>query len=366
MAQIPIYQPDLTGNEKAYVLDCLETGWISSRGEYVGRFERAFGEYLYLPYCSSVASGTAALQVAVAVLGIGPGDEVLVPTFTYVAPANAAAATGADVVFVDCLADSWQMDPAETASKVTDRTKAIIAVHLYGGMCPMDELQALARTRGLLLIEDCAEAFGSGCDGAYAGGFGDLATFSFYGNKTITTGEGGMVATRSTELHERVRRFKDQGRSGRGDYRHETIGFNYRMTNVAAAIGLAQVERADAIIAAKRRIADWYAAGLADLPVTLQAAGRGVRHTWWMVSILCDRAATAGRLREALAAAGVETRPLFPPVHTMPMYRRKGFSLPRAEDIAARGMNLPSWPGLTKPDVEFIADVIARFYDSRS
>jgi len=363
LERIPIYQPDLSGNERAYVLDCIETGWISANGSYVPRFENAFAEYLGLRYCSTVSSGTTALQTAVGVLGIGPGDEVIVPTLSYIAPVNAVAATGAKVVFVDSLPDTWQMDPADVERKITERTKAIIAVHLYGGVCQMDKLVKVARAGGLFLIEDCAEAFGSKYDGTSAGGFGDVSTFSFFGNKTITTGEGGMVATGSKDLHELIRRFKNQGLPGGGrEYWHETLGFNYRMPNLSAAIGLAQLERANEFIEKKRRIAEWYSYSLKDLPLQMHRETEGMFHTYWMVSILCDDADAVTPLRVALDAEGIETRPLFPPVHSLPIYSRYQDHYPCAEDLSKRGTSLPSWPGLQEQHVDFISTMVKRFY----
>ena len=360
--RIPVYQPDLSGNEKRYVNDCLDAGWISSRGEYVRRFEEAFGRLLGIPYCATVSSGTTALQTALGALGIGPGDEVIVPTFTYVASVNTVAATGATPVLVDSLADSWQMDPADVQRKVTSRTRAVMAVHLYGSVCPMDELTALASRHGLALIEDCAEAFGSKWDGRYAGTWGDVAAFSFFGNKTITTGEGGMVATRSAELDRRIRAYKSQGLSLDREYWHDSIGFNYRMTNVCAAIGLAQLERADALIVTKRLLAQWYRKHLEGVPVEVHRETAKVFHTWWMVSILCPTPEDREPLRLRLREEGVETRPLFHPAHTMPVHAHLTGHFPRAENIALRGMNLPSWPGLTEDDVRFIAGVIRRYF----
>lgn len=357
---IPIYKPDLSGKEKQYVADCLESGWISSKGKYVQQFEEAFGEFVGASYCCGVCNGTAAIQTAIGALKIGLGDEVIVPSLTYIASVNPVVGAGATPVFVDSRPDTWQMDPADVERKITSRTRAILAVHLYGGMCDTEALAALAKKHGLWLIEDCAEAFGSRLKGTAAGSFGDVAAFSFYGNKTITTGEGGMVVARTPELMECVRAYRGQGVSPSREYWHETLGFNYRLTNVAAAIGLAQLERAREFIDRKRRLAGIYREALADVPVTFQAVPEGVFHTWWMVSLLAPSAQQLPGLRKALTAAGVETRPLFPPVHAFPMYCRAGERFPVAEDLAARGLNLPSWPGLTDTQVRYVADVIRR------
>jgi perosamine synthetase len=362
LRRIPVYQPDLSGHEKAYVTECLESGWISSKGTFVSRFEQAFAAYLKVPYGASVSNGTTALQTALGALGIGPGDEVIVPTFTYVASVNAITGSGATPVFVDCLSDTWQMDPSDVERKITSRTRAIMVVHLYGGACEMEPLMAVAARRHLFVVEDCAESFGTRYDGAYVGSFGDVATFSFYGNKTLTTGEGGMVVSRDPALHDRVVRYKSQGYNPLKEYWHESLGFNYRMTNICAAIGLAQLERVDAILEKKRRLAARYQAAFSGLPLQLQPEPARVFHTYWMISALCEDSTTLQGPRGALAAEGGETRPLFPPVHGMPMYVREGVHFPCAEALSCRGMNLPSWPGLGEDDVAFIAGIIRRFF----
>ena len=212
---IPLYMPDLSGNEKRYVTECLDSTWISSKGQFIEQFETRFAEYFGGRHAVAVCNGTVALHLAMVTLGIGPGDEVIVPTLTYIASVNAIAYTGATPVFVDSLPDTWQMDPADVKRKITARTRAIMAVHLYGHPCRMDALAALAREHDLFLIEDCAEAIGTRFNGRHVGLFGDIATFSFYGNKTITTGEGGMVVTNDETLHERARRLKGQGLAAR-------------------------------------------------------------------------------------------------------------------------------------------------------
>ncbi len=362
MLRIPLYKPDVSGNEKHYISECVDTGWISSKGKFVSLFEEAFSTYLGVPYCASVCNGTAALQTALGALGIGLGDEVIVPTLTYVASANAVRGVGATPVFVESLSDSWQMDPDDVRRKISERTRAILVVHLYGGVCEMDKLVAIAREHDLFLVEDCAEAFGSRYDGAYAGTFGDVAAFSFYGNKTISTGEGGMVMTASAELHEKVWAYKSQGVSREREYWHESLGFNFRMTNLCAAIGLAQLERADTFLVQKRQIATWYQEHLRGLPVEIQPEPANVHHTYWLVSILCHTPESVNPLREALAVQGIETRPVFPPLHTMPLYGNGQQVFACAENIAARGISLPSWPGLQEKDVAFVSKVIKRFH----
>jgi perosamine synthetase len=362
MIRIPVYRPDLGGNEKKYVNECLDTSWISSRGRFIGAFEEAFGQHVGVQHAASVCNGTVALHLALVALGIGPGDEVVVPTLTYIASVNAIAYTGATPVFVDSVRSTWQMDPEDVRRHITPRTRAIMAVHLYGQACDMQALGDIAREYGLFLVEDCAEAFGTQYAGRHVGTFGDISAFSFFGNKTITTGEGGMVVTSDKTLIERARHFKGQGLAAHREYWHDVVGYNYRMSNVAAAIGLAQLERAHEFIACKRELAVRYASALAGLPVELHTEAPGTVHSYWMVSILVQQPDDRDALRAHLAAEGIETRPLFCPVHTMPMYARSYRKHVIAEDLAWRGMNLPSWPGLSEEDVAFVSQSMEKFF----
>lgn len=355
---IPVYEPLLKGNERKYVDECLDSGWISSKGRFVSEFENRFAEYVGVRYATAVSNGTVALHLALVALGIGPGDEVIVPTLTYIASVNAIRYTGATPVFVDSCMDTWQMDPEDVRAKMTERTKAIMIVHIYGHPCNMDGIMTVAHERGLFVVEDCAEAFGSTYHGHFVGTFGDVAAFSFYGNKTITTGEGGMVITNDEALHERVVHYKGQGLANGREYWHDVIGYNYRMTNICAAIGVAQLERADQILAAKRQIADWYAKALAGTRVTMLREIGDVRSSYWMCSILVSLAEEREPLRAVLLAGGIETRPVFYPVHTMPMYCDKNERHPIADSIGQRGINLPSGPGLTIDQVSQITDII--------
>lgn len=359
---IPIYQPSLNGNEKIYVNECLDSTWISSKGRFIAEFEAGFAAYTGVRYAASVSNGTVALHLALVALGVGHGDEVLVPTLTYIASVNAITYTGAVPVFVDSVADTWQMDPEDVRRKITPRTRAIMAVHVYGHPCEMDALVAIAREHRIFLVEDCAEAFGSRYRGKHVGAFGDIATYSLFANKTITTGEGGMVVTNDETLHDRVVHFKGQGLAKHRQYWHDVIGYNYRMTNVCAAIGLAQLERADELLSRKRQVAQWYAEGLEGVPVTLHREVGDVYHSYWMCSILVDDPARRDPLRIVLENNGIETRPLFYPVHTMPMYAQKFQRHPVAEDLGWRGINLPSYPDLSRDQVFKISGHIEAFY----
>jgi perosamine synthetase len=361
--KIPIYQPSLSGNEKTYVNECLDSTWISSKGRFIPEFERKFAEYTGVKHAASVCNGTVALHLALVALGIGPGDEVIVPTLTYISSVNAIAYTGATPVFVDSLESTWQMDPEDVRRKLTNKTKAIMAVHLYGHPCEMDTLIAIAKEHHLFILEDCAEAFGALYKSRHVGAFGDIAAYSFFGNKTITTGEGGMVVTNDETLFDRAVHFKGQGLAKHRQYWHDVIGYNYRMSNICAAIGLAQLERADVLLARKREIACLYQEGIAGLPVTFHAETSDVRHSFWMCSILVGDPAKRDLLREMLENAGIETRPLFYPIHTMPMYSEKFQRHPVAESLGWRGINLPSWPELRKDQVQEICAIIKNFID---
>ena len=362
MKHIPIYQPLLAGNESRYVNECLDSGWISSRGDFVERFESGFCKYIGGNHASSVSNGTVALHVALEALNIGSGDEVIVPTLTYIASVNTIIQTGAKPVYVDSLRSTWQLDPEDVARKITPKTKAVMAVHLYGQSCDMDALVDLCEANNLFLVEDCAEAFGTYYKGRHVGTFGDAATFSFFGNKTITTGEGGMVVCRDQEVHDRVCHLKSQGVSKTREYWHDELAYNYRMTNICAAIGLAQLEQADNTLAKKRQIAAWYRERLQDLPLIVHGEQEDTRHSYWMCSILLDDMKQREPLRNYLKERGVDTRPLFPPVHTMPHSQDDG-QFVNAEYLGSRGINLPSYPGLESDDLEYIVGVIKAYFN---
>lgn len=362
MFKYPVYQPLLSGNEKKYVNDCLDSTWISSKGKFVAEFEDRFKSYIGARHAATVANGTVAIHLALLALGIGSDAEVIVPTLTYVASVNAIAYTGATPVFCDSLKSTWQMDPDDVRRKITPRTRAILAVHLYGYPCEMEELVKISREYDLFLVEDCAEAFGTYYKGRHVGTFGDIGTFSFFGNKTITTGEGGMVVTGDDTLYDRMIHFKGQGLAKYREYWHDVIGYNYRMTNICAAIGLAQLEQADRIIAQKRQVAEWYKSELHESPVTFQEETGDVQHSHWMVSILVPDAADRDLLRSALSQQGIETRPVFYPVHSMPMYSMSFQRHPVAENLGWRGINLPSYPGLEKASVQEICAAIKSYF----
>ena len=344
----------MSGREREYVLSCMESSWISSLGQYIERFEGAVTERTGAAHAIAVCNGTVALHLAFHSLDIGPGDEVIVPTFTYIASVNTIAQTGATPVFVECRTSDWLIDPEDVARKITPRTRAIVPVHLYGLACDMPALLALAEKHGLAVVEDCAEALGSTLDGRYLGTFGEVGTLSFFGNKTITTGEGGMVLTNNAALARKLRQVKGQGQSLGRRYWHDVLGFNYRMTNIAAAIGTAQMERFDEILAAKQALARRYRKRLGNA-FTFPEPTADCVSSEWLVSLLLPAGTDRDRLMSRLLGRGVETRPVFYPAHHMPMYA-SGQSMPISEDIAARGISLPSYPALTEADQDVVIE----------
>lgn len=356
---IPVYKPSITNLEKQYVNDCLDSGWISSKGKYVSLFEKSFSQKIGNNYSASVCNGTVALHLALLALGIGPGDEVIVPTFTYIASVNAITYCGATPIFVDCLETSWQSDPKDIIKKISNRTKAIMVVHLYGQPCEMDSICKIAKDNNLFLVEDCAEAFGSFYKGKHVGTFGDISTFSLFGNKTITAGEGGIVTTNNETLHRRTIHFRSQGLADHRQYWHDVVGYNYRMTNIACSIGYAQLQRSDYFIKRKREIANYYIKRFEGTHVGVHIEQPDTIHSYWMNSVLfnCNQV-QRDSFRNYLLEKGIETRPLFYPVHTMPMFSHKYQSHRISEDISSRGFNIPSYPDLTETELSYICDTI--------
>jgi perosamine synthetase len=352
--------PVLAGNEHAYVLDCLQSTWISGHGAYVGRFEAAFRQFCSAEHAVSCSTGTAALHLALLALNVGADDEVLVPALTFVATANAVAYCGAHPRFVDAEPTTWNLDPSLLAARITRRTKGIIVVHLYGHPVDMAPVLSVARRHGLFVIEDASEAHGAQYRGRPVGTLGDAATFSFAGNKTLTTGEGGMVVTGDPTLAANVRRLKTQGMDPHRRYWFSSIGFNYQLTNVAAAIGLAQLEMAGWHVQRRRQVASWYREALEGVQgITLQAEQPWARHAYWMVTLLVDEAlGDRDVLMARLAEHGIETRPVFYPLHTLPPYRSDAdrISYPVADRIARTGLSLPTWGGLTREDVTYVVE----------
>lgn len=363
---IPVAAPALVGNEKKYVVDCLESNWISSTGAYIERFEQAFANFCGGKYAVSCCNGTAALHLALLALGVGPEDEIIAPTLTFVATANAIKYCGARPIFLDSELETWNLDPSLIEEQITERTKGIIVVHLFGHPVDMDPVISIARKYGLFVVEDAAEAHGAEYKGRRVGSLGDISTFSFYGNKIITTGEGGIVVTNSKCLAEKVYQLKGQGICLDRRYWFPVIGYNYRMTNIAAAIGLAQMEKIDWHIERRREIANQYAQSLREFSgIRFQPELPWARNCYWMTSIILDEneiSISRDYLMKKLAESGIETRPFFHPMHTLPMFRDviAGKRFPKADYLAKRGINLPSFATLTKSKVSYICDQIIR------
>jgi perosamine synthetase len=350
---IPVSEPLLTGNELAYVSECIQSGWVSSLGKYIPEFERKFAGFCGSQYGVAVSNGTTALHLALVSLGIGPGDEVIIPTLTFIATANAVHYTGASVVFADSEPDTWNLDPQDVARRITPRTKAIIPVHIYGHPVNMQPIVELAEQHGLMVIEDAAEAHGAKYHGKRVGSIGKVGVFSFYGNKIITTGEGGMLTTDDPALNERARCLRDHAMSAEKRYWHDQVGFNYRMTNIQAALGVAQMERIEEFIDRKRWIAQTYTNYLKDIPgILLHPEAPWATSVFWMYSILITEKFPIKRdeMMLRLKAQQIDSRPFFYPIHTQPTYKTDQ-SFPVAERLSVQGINLPSAVTLTEADI---------------
>ncbi len=359
---IPVCEPLFDGNESIYVAECMSTGWVSSVGKYVTQFEEMFSAYCGVPYGVAVTSGTTALHLALVALGIGAGDEVIIPDFTLIVSANVVIQTGARPVLVDVDPKTWCIDPAQIEAKITPATKAIMPVHMYGHPCDMVTINEIAQRHGLYVIEDCAEAHGSEVNGQRVGGLSDAGCFSFYGNKTLTTGEGGMIVCRDPALAERMRLLRSQGfREPR--FVHDVVAFNYRMTNIQAAIGVAQTEKADDKVNRKRWIAETYTQLLADQPdLVLPYEAPWAKSTYWMYGVmLCDEfGAGKDEVMKQLKAKGVDTRSFFCPMHMQPVFTNGNHAsypdvsgqYPISADLWKRGLYLPTGLGLTREQLE--------------
>ena len=368
--RIPIAGPSITQREIDCATDAAANGWYERAGEYPRRFEKSFAEYIGVKHAVSLPSCTSGLHLALAGLSIGPGDEVIVPDLTWIASAAPITYVGATVVFADIDECTWCLDAESVRACITENTKAILPVDLYGGVPDYTALRAIADEHGLKIIEDAAEAIGSEFDGRKAGSLGDVATFSFHGSKTFTTGEGGMLVTDDDELHARVMQLRDHGREpGDIQFKNTEVAFKYKMPPVAAAIGLAQVERAEELVARKREIFEWYREALADVEgITLNHEPANTKNTFWMVTAVLDPMLEwpKEKLMVAFDAEGIDSRPMFHPISSLPAYDGQ------AEAAVARkrnavsyrlspwGINLPSAMNLTYEQVQRVAETLRR------
>lgn len=364
---LPILEPFFTGRELEYLARAVESGWISSAGPFITDFEATFATLVGVARAESCANGTVGLHVVLHALGVGAGDEVIVPSQTFVATSAAVRYAGASPVFADVRADTWTLDPADVAKKLGPKTRVVVPVDLFGLCADVPAIREVLREAGrddVFVLEDAAEAFGSALDGVKAGALGDAGVFSFYGNKTVTTGEGGMVTTSRVELADRVRFLKNHGMSAEKRYFHPELGFNYRMTNLQAAVGLAQLEAAGELVARKMRVHARYRERFAGVDgVHLQAVPRGHTFAPWLTTVVDD--ALSGEeerdaMMERLRARGIDSRPMFYPNHLLPAFAsepsaRRG-SLPVTESISFRGIGLPSGARLTDAEVDRVVE----------
>lgn len=360
---IPVAEPGISAHDIELVNDALASGWISSAGKYLDLFEDRWAAYCGMPHGIAVSNGSVALDVAVALLGLEPGDEVIMPTFTIISPAQSVVRAGGVPVLVDSEPLTWQMDAGQIEARITPRTRAILVVHIYGHPADMDPILDIARRHGLLVIEDAAEVHGAEYKGRRCGGLGDISTFSFYANKLVTTGEGGMVLVRTSELAERAKGLRNLCFQKKQRFLHEELGYNFRMTNLQAALGVGQIERMSAIVERKRAIAARYSELLADtVGIVLPTERPWARNVYWVYGIVLDESTglDAAALAARLGQRGIETRPFFLGMHEQPVFRRMGLfdgeHYPVAERLARQGLYLPS--GLTISDGQ-ISEVAA-------
>lgn len=364
---IPICEPSLTFLERQYVLEAIDSGWISSQGEFITQFEDKFAEWHDLPHAVACSNGTTALHLALDTLGIGPGDEVLCPDLTFIAPANMIQLTGAKPVLVDIEPGSWGIDPKAMSEKITPRTKGVIVVHSFGHSANMDPIMELAGNHGLKVIEDVAEAPGARYKGQLLGTFGDLSCYSFYANKIITTGEGGMVMTRDPELDKALRIRRDHGMSRQRRYVHEVVGFNYRMTNMQAAIGVAQIERLESILELRAKQAADYS----------RLLGNSTRVSWrpsipwcdpvhWLATISLRRQELRDPLLEHLKEQGIDCRQMIYPVHIAAPYADSNdpSEFPLTSDVSLRSLHLPSSTDLPEADLHRVCEALLTWVEA--
>jgi perosamine synthetase len=356
---IPVYEPDVGLLEKKYVNEALDSGWISSKGAFIEKFESQFAKYIGYPHPGiSVSNGTVALHLALLALDVGNEDEVLVPNFTYVACANAVVYVNAVPVFFDSLHQDLQPSSESLEKLISKKTKAIILPHLYGAAADIKKFIDISKKYGIPIIEDCAEGIGTYVEGSHVGNFGAIATFSFFGNKTITTGEGGMVFANSLALDAKIRKLKNQGLTAPGSYFHDVVGYNYRMTNIQAAIGLAQIERVSEIVEAKRNNHNHYLRYLnQNLKMRLLETSQGIS-SYWIETLIFDKPIKLNSLSQYMYENGVETRPGFTGMKKLPMFVKSSGEFDVSSTFENRILNLPSSSKLTESDILLICSLL--------
>lgn len=353
--------PSITGLEISYVNDAVKNGWNFQHSGYIRRFEDAFARFVGMKHALATSSCTGALHLALLALGIGPGHEVIVPELSWIAAASAVVCTGAVPVFADVEEDTWAICPESAIRAITPKTRAIMPVHLYGHPAGMDKIMEIAREHGLKVVEDAASSAGALYRGRPAGSFGDFSAFSFQGAKIMATGEGGMLLASDPALFERARTLANHGRDARDPFRSNEIGCKYKMSNLQAALGLAQLERIEELVEKKRQIFEWYRESLEGVKgITLGVERPGTRSNYWMTSIVLNGDAGVSRehLRQELYARGIDTRPFFHPLSSMPMFKSREEANPVAYRISPRGINLPSGHNLTGDQAGYVASAV--------
>lgn len=362
---IPVCEPLITAQDTELVNDALASGWISSAGKYLDQFEKKWAAYCGMPFGIAVSNGTVALDIAVALLNLQPGDEVIMPSFTIISPAQAVVRVGGKPVLVDSDPCNWQMDVTQIEARITPRTRAILVVHIFGHPADMDPVLELARRHNLTVIEDAAEVHGALYKGKPCGGLADISTFSFYANKLVTTGEGGMVLVRTSEMAERAQSLRNLCFQKKQRFLHEELGYNFRLTNLQAALGVRQVERIEEIVARKRAIAASYTKLLSDTKgVKLPVEETWARNVYWVYGLLLDKETgmTAAELAGRLKERGIETRPFFLGMHQQPVFKKMGLfngeSYPVTELLAEQGLYIPSGLTLTGQQIEAVATAV--------
>ena len=364
MERISIANPVFNGNEKKYLMECIDTGWISANGRFIEAFQKEFSSFCGTKYALACSNGTVTLHLALRALGISPGDEVIMPTLTYIATANAASYCGAKPVFIDSEKETWNIDPTLIEDAITPRTKAIIPVHLYGLPANMKEILEIGKKYCIPVIEDAAEAHGATWNGCRVGSMGIIGSFSFFGNKIITSGEGGMLVTNDEKLFKKMALLRSQGVDPSKRYWHTEVAYNYRMTNMQAAVGLGQLENVEWHLKKRKEVAGLYQKYLAELVtdgmIIVQEVPEEATHVYWMNSVVLTDKVKVNRdeVMARMEKKAIEMRPLFYPMHIMPPYKDPSVHFPIAERIAARGFNLPSHAGIGEEQVQYIVNVL--------
>ena len=360
-----LYEPITGRDEKKFVNDCLNSNWISSKGKYIKKFEKRFSNFIKIKYSITVSNGTAALHLALLALNIKKKDEVIVPTFTYISPVNAIKYIGAKVKFIDSKLKTWQIDETKLEKMITKKTRAVIVPHLYGQVSEIKKISKICRKKKIFLIEDCAEAFGCYYGKKHLGIFGDISTFSFFGSKRITTREGGMVVTNNKKLADKIFKLKMVGVVKNRYYWHDIIGYNYRMTNICAAIGLGQLKKAKNILIKKIKVFKNYYSFLKNANLQISKEIENTKSSYWLINIFLANKKIRDGLAKYLKKNKIETRNTFNLVHKMPMYFKKSQKnlFPNAQILSNTGLSLPSGPNLRKLEIRKISSLVKNYLE---